>query len=376
MGSIERRERTDPDGETYVRYRARTRGPDGRQRSKTFRRKTDAERWLTGQEASKLGGTWIDPAQAKVKYGDWLDRWWRTRQGRPSTIARDDSYFRNHVRPTFGTTPIGKITQPDVVEWVHHLEGKGLAPATVRKAYQLFAKTMSAAVAARLIVSSPCVEIELPEVEQHEMMFLDPQQVAKLAAVIDSRYRALVFVAAWGGLRVGEVAGLTRSRLLPATKQVEVAETVAWVKGHPHVGPPKTKAGRRRVVLPGAVWSELEDHVRQHAGDELVFPAPGGGYLQPTHFRRRVWKPAVKKIGQAGLRVHDLRHTAVSLWIASGADVKAVSVRAGHASVSFTLDRYGHLYPDADAALAGRLDAMVKTATAGGDNVVPLRTAT
>jgi len=69
--------------------------------------------------------------------------------------------------------------------------------------------------------------------------------------------------------------------------------------------------------------------------------------------------PAVRAVGLEGLRFHDLRHTFVSLWIAAGADPKEVSVRAGHSSVAFTLDRYGHLYEDADDAVSDRLDALL-----------------
>jgi hypothetical protein len=75
-------------------------------------------------------------------------------------------------------------------------------------------------------------------------------------------------------------------------------------------------------------------------------------------FRARVWRPATRKVELDGLRIHDLRHTAVALWIAAGAGPKEVAIRAGHTSVSFTLDRYGHLYPEADTALRDRLDAL------------------
>jgi Phage integrase family len=77
-----------------------------------------------------------------------------------------------------------------------------------------------------------------------------------------------------------------------------------------------------------------------------------------TAFRARVWRPATRTAGLAGLRIHDLRHTAVALWIAAGANPKEVAARAGHASVSFTLDRYGHLYPEADTALRDRLEVL------------------
>jgi integrase len=80
--------------------------------------------------------------------------------------------------------------------------------------------------------------------------------------------------------------------------------------------------------------------------------------LRLAGFRHRIWRPAARAAGLDGLRIHDLRHTAVALWIAAGANPKEIAARAGHTSVSFTLDRYGHLYPDADQALRDRLDAL------------------
>ncbi len=353
MGSVQRRERS---GE--VSYRARVPGPDRREVSRTFRRKVDAEQWVREQKTRR-------------QRGEWLDRWAATRQGRPSTLARDESYMRNHLRPRFGETPVAAIRLPDVVEWVGELQGKGLAPATIGKAHQLLTAAMQAALDAGLIASSPCRNVPLPKVERHEMQFLTHAELARLAAAMDERYRALVLVLGYGGLRIGEAAALRPSRLHPARREVEVAETAAWVRGHLHLGQPKSRAGLRRVALPEPVWDALTEHVQSYA-TEWVFPAPGGGVLQPTSSRRRFWQPATEAAGLAGLRVHDLRHTAVSLWIEAGADVKRVAGRAGHSSVAFTLDRYGHLYPDADAALADRLGEAMAAARDGG-NVVALR---
>ena len=89
-----------------------------------------------------------------------------------------------------------------------------------------------------------------------------------------------------------------------------------------------------------------------------MFTAPQGGPLRVTAFRARVWRPATRAAGLDGLRIHDLRHTAVALWMAAGANPKEVAARAGHTSICFTLDRYGHLYPESDAALRERLDAI------------------
>jgi hypothetical protein len=92
--------------------------------------------------------------------------------------------------------------------------------------------------------------------------------------------------------------------------------------------------------------------------EAFVFTAPEGGPLRVHGFRARVWRPATRRAGQEGLRIHDLRHTAAALWIAAQAGPKEVAARAGHTSVSFTLDRHGHLYPEAETALRDRLDAL------------------
>jgi hypothetical protein len=124
--------------------------------------------------------------------------------------------------------------------------------------------------------------------------------------------------------------------------------------------PPKTRAGRRIVTLPRSVVEELAEHLRPvGVADAWVFTAGKGGVLRPSNFRVKVWLPAVRAAGLAPLRPHDLRHTAVALWIAAGANPKEVSVRAGHTSVAFTLDRYGHLFESHDDELRDRLDAML-----------------
>jgi integrase len=186
-----------------------------------------------------------------------------------------------------------------------------------------------------------------------------PSAADRLADAIGERYRALVLVGAYGGLRIGELAGLRRRGVDLLRGRVDVAEIVVEVRGELFMGPPKTRAGRRRVTLPRSVVEELAEHLGPLGdADAHVFTADAGGVLRPSNFRVKVWLPAVRAAGLAPLRPHDLRHTAVALWIAAGANPKEVSVRAGHTSVSFTLDRYGHLFPGHDTELRDRLDAM------------------
>jgi integrase len=99
----------------------------------------------------------------------------------------------------------------------------------------------------------------------------------------------------------------------------------------------------------------------------LVFPAPEGGGLRVNSWRRRFWLPGVAKADLKPLRPHDMRHTAVALWIAVGASPLEVTRRAGHTSTSFTLDRYGHLFPAADDTLRGKLETMMAGAREAPD---------
>src|ERR687898_3340358 len=359
MGHVERRVWSGK-----ASYRARYRDPAGRERSKSFRRKADAERWLAEIEHAKSHGTWTDPALGRIRFDDWLASWWATTTNlRPTTRARDELVLRLYALPRFGKVPLAAITQLDVRTWVAELSARGLTPATVTKTSQVFSKVMGAAVDAGYVAQTPCRNVPLPKIEREEMRFLTPAEIITLSDAIRPLYRTLVLVGAYGGLRIGELGGLRRGRVDLLRGTVQVAEIVVEVRGVLHMGPPKTRASRRTVGLPRFVVEELAAHLADPGGPEaFVFTAPQGGPLRVTAFRARVWRPATRATGLDGLRIHDLRHTAVALWIAAGANPKEVAARAGHSSVSFTLDRYGHLYPEADAALRDRLDALYGTA--------------
>jgi integrase len=194
------------------------------------------------------------------------------------------------------------------------------------------------------------------------MRFLTPGELLSLADTIDPRYRALLFVGGYGGLRIGELAGLQAGDLDMLRGTVDVRRQVVEVAGKLAIGPLKTKAARRKVKLPSFVIEKLAAHLasREAKADSLVFPSPDGGLLSRTRFRTRVWLPAIKAAGLDDVRVHDLRHTAVSLWIAAGANPKEVARRAGHTSVRTVFDVYGHLLPDSDDALVDALDAVAR----------------
>lgn len=348
------------------KWKARYRDPSGRQRSKTFDRKSEAQKFLAMTATEMVQGTWRDPDLEKISFRDWIEEWWDTTVDlRPSTRVRDEAYMRNHVMPVFGDVAIGDLNPRQIRQWVASLVAKGLAPATVRKAYQLLTKSLREAVEAGVLAHSPCRGISLPKIEVREMPALGPSEILVLAQTIDARYRALVLLAAYSGMRWAELVGLTRKHIDLDKGWVEVKEIVVELEGRLLApSPPKTKAGRRRIPIPPSVAKELKEHLDNFGeGSDFIFQAPEGGPLRKS-FSNRFWGPAVKQAGVYPFRFHDLRHTAISYWILCGASPKQIAKWAGHTSTSVVFDRYGHLFPEEDDRLLSSLEAMFRRSMA------------
>ena len=356
-----------------VRYEVRYRGTDGKERSKTFRTRKDAERYERAQQNSIERGLWVDPQKGRVTLRAWAEEWQRTVVHlRPTTRRIYDVNLRRHILPYVGDHEIGRLTPSLLRGWLSELSvadqhGRGpLAPASVGQAYRTLNRILSAAVADEILGRNPLAGVKPPRPGSEEMRFLSHDDVATLVTVIDRRYQAMVLVAAYCGLRAGELIGLRRHRIDLLHRRLSVLEQVQWIDGGFDVSAPKSAAGRRAVSIPGMVHEALDNHLSRFAepGREgIVFPAPEGGYLRLENFRRRVWSPAVQGAGLSPLRFHDLRHTCASLAIAAGADVKVLQRMLGHSSAALTLDRYGHLMPGQAELIADRLDEMARLAT-------------
>jgi integrase len=207
----------------------------------TLMTKADANAYLAAAETHIRRGSWIDPYAAHTRFSEWAEEWRSSIVDlRPSTKARDLGYLERYVLPRFGRLELGEIDHMAVQAWVAELSASGLAPATTTKAAQLLGKIMKAAVQAGLLINSPCVGVKLPRIAQMEMRFLDPTEVRALADAIHPRYKATVLLAAYGGLRAGELFGLRAKRVDPLRRTVTIAETLVDVGGHPYFGPPKT----------------------------------------------------------------------------------------------------------------------------------------
>lgn len=278
--------------EANGKWRARYRDPQGRSRSRNFSRKVDAEHFLVSVDHSKLVGSYVDRAAGRTKFEQWVEEW---RTGvvhlAPSTLAVQDRYTQKHVLPAFTGVSLAQIDHSMVRSWVADLTASGLAPASVRQAAGILHRIMATAVTSGVIPASPCDGIKLPSNEHRVMRFLEPVQIAEVTAAMDKRYRGLVLLGAYGGLRASELMGLRAKRVDLLRGRIEVAETLVDIEGHLHYGPPKTRSSRRAVPVPRVVVDALDEHLRSHpAGpDDLVFRSATGAPLRLTNWRRRAW---------------------------------------------------------------------------------------
>jgi integrase len=349
-GNVARR----PDGA----WRARYRDPSGREHSQHFDRKLDAQRWLASVEIAQARGEWLDPNRARMRVGEWARSWLAGQvQLKPSTRARYELAVRRQILPTWRNVPLAEVTYADVATWVQRLAASHLAPASVRYAHRVLSLILDDAVRDGRLARNPATGVRLPRVIERQKLFLSHEQVADLAATARP-YGTLINVLAYTGLRWGEAAALRVGRVDLTRRRLEIVEATSEVRGEIIFGTPKTHQ-RRSVPFPRFLTEPLARLVDGRAPADVVFTSPDGHVLRNTNFRRRVFDPAARAAGLEGLTPHELRHTAASLAVAAGANIKAVQQMLGHASAAMTLDVYAGLFADDLDAVAERLDAAV-----------------
>jgi integrase len=186
------------------KWRARYRDPSHREHARHFERKVDADRWLAVMEVSISRGEWLDPADGKVRVGDWAAQWLAGQvQLKPSTFARYELILHKQVLPTWEKVPLSKVTFADVGVWVQELSASHLSAASVRQAHRVFSLLLDHAVHDGRLARNPAKGVRLPRVSPAHMVFLTHEQVDQLA-VACAPYETLVRVLAYNGLSVGE----------------------------------------------------------------------------------------------------------------------------------------------------------------------------
>jgi integrase len=353
MASITRRGST---------YRARYRDPSGREHERRFDRKVDARRWLDEQTTQHVTGTYVDPTLGRVTVGDWSDRWLASKGNlKASTRGRYAGILTTHVKPSWGHVRLADVTHEGVQAWVSRLTVAGLSPASVVKTHRVLSMVLAYAVRSRRLASNLADGVSLPRITRAEKRYLRPEQVAELADAAGPG-RVAVLVLAYTGLRWGELAALRVSRVDLLRRRIHVAESVTEVvDGRLDWGLPKNHE-RRWVPVPRFLVDDLAELVTGKAPDKLVFTTRHGAVLRVRGARRSWFDRAAVLADVPGLTPHELRHTAASLAVSAGANVKAVQAMLGHAKASMTLDVYADLFDDDLEAVADRLDEIAQTA--------------
>ena len=285
---------------------------------------------------------------------------------KPRTEGLYRGLLRNHLIPTFGNYQLADIREAGVRRWRKERLGK-VGQSTVAKAYQLLKSILSTAVDDELIRRNPCriKGAGMPDTPERQMIPLT--KVVEILAKVPERYRALVLLGTFASLRWGELAGLRRSHLDLDGGVVRVVGSVAELDGGKLVeDTPKSRAGRRTVALPAAIIPDLQTHLDKFAekGENgRVFVGPKGGPLRRSGFRR-IWNKVRTEVGLPDLHFHDLRHVGNTLAATTGASLKELMARMGHASTRAALI-YQHASQDRDKAIAEAMGDAFKAARKG-----------
>ncbi|QYG93558.1 site-specific integrase [Iamia sp. SCSIO 61187] len=356
------------------RWEASYRDPTGRERVKHHRTRAEADRWLTSMKSEMHRGDYVDPRLGRTLFSRWAQEWLDgSAHLKLKTRADYEALLRVHVMPTFADRAVGAITSTEVRRFIAAEIAAGNAPGTVRGARKVLRLVLGVAQSEGAIRANPCDGVKVPASPKAEMVFLTAEQVEALASSIDPQYSTMIRVAAYTGMRAGEIEALRVGRTDLDAGRLTIAESVTEVQGHGLVfGQPKTYE-RRSVTLPPFLVDNLAVHLtgRPKHPEAFVFTSPQGEVINHKNFYRRCFKPAVRAAElPERTRFHDLRHTCAALCIALGAHPKAIQERLGHSSITVTLDRYGHLFPKLDEALTARLDEMRRDAVTA-QNVRP-----
>ena len=372
MASIVDRHAAEPGKQGGKRWQVRWRDDRNKSRRKAFAKKADAERFASQVEHEINTGNYRDPRAGQIPFDEYARLWLQSQvQIRDSTKALYTGAVENHLIPFFGSMPLNRIT----VETGRQFLALDMPPRIKEVAGARLKGIIREATNELLLPHNTLQTLKIPKATPKEARFLTLPEVDKIADEIHPHFRTLIRSAAFLGLRQGELFGLHPDNLDLANRRVRVVEQLLGNVTPPVRGDVKTKTSKRVVTIPSLLIPELQEQLDQRASDDFVFTSVQGMPIRKSNFTRRYWKPAVATTGFAEVVFHELRHTAASIAIQAGAHPKALQLRMGHSSITVTLDRYGHLMPGADEALADSIDELVAAQGRLSDDVVPLPTA-
>jgi integrase len=339
-----------------------------RVRSRSFARVEDAKAFGARADQQPPAGT----ADGTVSLGDYIERMIRddwnlrgsTRYGYHCTLER-------HIARGIGRRPIAEISTQELRGFFASLN---LGMAGKAGVYRLLAKAFNQAVGEGVLDRSPLKSIPRPKAVRREIVPLVPAQIDALACRADPRYRAAILLAAWAGLRAGEVGGLRVQDVDVSRRSLRITQAVRTEGGRRMLGEVKTPSGRRTVAIPEFLATELKRHMDRFSpmSDGRIFSTDVGGLVCHVVLLKRLHSAARRAGIVPAPRFHDLRHSAAAIMIEQGAHPKLIQAQLGHANISITLDIYGHLFPSLAEEMAAKLDTVFRSALEPSSKAVAL----
>ncbi len=331
----------------------------------TFQAKSDAEAWLAFERRLIQNDEW-SPAKsrrAKVRrategFGPYAESWLMHRDVRPRTRALYRRQLDRFLLPAFGDMSLRDITPAVVRVW--HSELDPSTPTQRAHVYSLLRSILSTAVSDDILATNPCKVHGAGSSKRQRT--IQPASLDELDTVFNAmpqRYHALVLIAAWCGLRFGELTELRRGDIDLRLNLIRVRRAVSWDQGEPLVGPPKD-GHQRDVAMPPHIVGVVREHLTyvRAGADALLFPAVNSPERQAnSNTVRRHWIKAREVAGRPDLRVHDLRHTGAVFAAQAGATLPELMVRLGHLTADAAL-RYQHAARGRDAEIAASLSRL------------------
>lgn len=355
------------------RFQARYPGPDGvmRPAPETFETARDADGWLAEKQTEIRRGDWQDPDAGAVDFREYALLWVKERRLSQTTEELYRRLLRLHILPAFEDLDLDQITAPRVRSWrSERLDATG-AETTVAKSYRLLKAILETAVEDELIRRNPCRIRGAGKETAAERPVATVDQVDALADVLGPRWRLMVYLGAYGPLRPEEQAELRRKDIDLDNLTVRVRQAAPELTtGKRAEGPTKSEAGKRLVVLPAFLRTDLRRHLDWYAekgADGLLFVGEKGKPFRRSTFGRK-WRAARSKVGLPdGFRFYDLRHTGHTLTTRSGATLKDTMVRAGQSTERAALI-YQHSDLERQREVAAGLDQLVRARREAADD--------
>jgi integrase len=346
------------------RYRAMYYGPDGRRysASRTFLTEKDARGWLALRQGEIIRNAWLPPEVTKTTqtFADYAEQWLTERDLKDRTRAHYRMLLDTHLIPVFGPLPLVSITADGVRHW-HHSFGQK-RPTLRAHCYGLLRTIMGTALSDGLIKIQPCVLRGAGAAKRvHKIQPASLAELETITKAVPERYQAMILLASWCALRLGELCELRRGDVDLSQEVIRVRRAVVRVGGEFRITTPKSEAGIRDVAIPPHLIPALRDHLTKHVGskrDSLLFPAAHGGHMAPGTIYLHYY-PAREAAGRPDLRFHDLRHSGAVLAAATGATLAELMARLGHSTPQAAM-RYQHAARGRDHEIAALLSKMAQ----------------